>query len=251
MKLFNTVTTVCSVALMGAVFIASAQADDWNRKTVITFSGPVEIPGVHLTGWGVLPAGTYVFKILDSKSDRHIVQIFSKDELTIYATILAIPNYRLKATDKTVMTFRERPAGEPEALRAWFYPGRNWGEEFVYPKARAVELAKETNTPVLFTEVELPIEVAEPIKTVDAPVVVELRRAPVMAIQPTGEAVQLAEVVTPPPPAELEVAVADSTPVVAQPELPATASQMPLIGFLGFLALGGALALRVANKRLQ
>ncbi len=63
----------------------------------------------------MLPAGTYVFKILDSKSDRHIVQIFSQDELTVYATILAIPNYRLKATDKTVMTFRERPAGEPEA----------------------------------------------------------------------------------------------------------------------------------------
>ncbi len=28
-------------------------------------------------------------------------------------TILAIPNYRLKATDKTVMTFSERAAGQP------------------------------------------------------------------------------------------------------------------------------------------
>ena len=139
---------------------------------MITFSGPVEIPGVHLAGWGVLPAGTYVFKILDSQSDRHIVQIFNKDETTVYATILAIPNYRLKATDKTVMTFRERPAGEPEALRAWFYPGRNWGEEFVYPKAKAIELAKATNTPVLFTAAEIPVEVAEPIKSADEPVVV-------------------------------------------------------------------------------
>ena len=91
---------------MGAVLAPAVKADDWNRKTVITFSDPVEIPGVHLAGWGVLPAGTYVFKILDSPSDRHIVQIFSKDEKTVYATILAIPNYRLKATDKTVMTFR-------------------------------------------------------------------------------------------------------------------------------------------------
>jgi hypothetical protein len=105
-----------------------------------------------------------VFKILDSQSDRHIVQIFNKDETMIYATILAIPNYRLKATDKTVITFTERPAGEPEALRAWFYPGRNWGEEFVYPKAQAIALAKATNTPVLFTPSELPVEVAEPIK---------------------------------------------------------------------------------------
>src|SRR6266481_4161609 len=159
MKLFKTATTVCSMALMGAIFAPGVKADDWNRKTRITFSGPVEIPGVHLTGYGILPAGTYVFKVLDSNSDRHIVQIFSKDELTVYATILAIPNYRLKATDKTVMTFRERPAGQPEALRAWFYPGKEWGEEFVYPKARALVLAKETHTAVLFTPAEIAPEV--------------------------------------------------------------------------------------------
>src|SRR4051794_31197919 len=165
MKRFKLAATLGCIALTSAVLAPVAQADDWNRKTTITFSGPVEIPGVHLKGFSVLPAGTYVFKILDSQSDRHIVQIFSKDELTVYATILAIPNYRLKATDKTVITFRERPAGQPEALRAWFYPGRNWGEEFVYPKAQAMELAKSTNVPVLFTAVEVPVEVAEPVKS--------------------------------------------------------------------------------------
>ena len=213
MSILRTVTTtVFGLALMGAVFSPGAKADEWNRKTVMTFSGPVEIPGVHLKGWGVLPAGTYVFKILDSQSDRHIVQIFSEDETTVYATILAIPNYRLKATDKTVITFRERPAGEPEALRAWFYPGRNWGEEFVYPKARAIELAKTTNTPVLFTPAEIPVEVEEPIKTADEPVVVQLKQAPVMAIQPTGEEVELAAVVTPPPAAELQPDTAPAKP---------------------------------------
>src|ERR1035441_6907776 len=73
MKLFKAATTVCCMALTAVILAPSAKADDWNRKTTITFSGPVEIPGVHLTGWGVLPAGTYVFKILDSQSDRHIV----------------------------------------------------------------------------------------------------------------------------------------------------------------------------------
>src|SRR5579863_1538170 len=171
MKLFKAATTVCCLALLGTVLVPGAKADDWNRKTTITFSGPVEIPGVHLKGWAVLPAGTYVFKILDSLSDRHIVQIFNADETTVYATFLAIPNYRLTATDKTVTTFRERPVGEPEALRAWFYPGRNWGEEFVYPKARAIALAKATHTPVLFTPAEVPVEVAEPIKSAEMPVV--------------------------------------------------------------------------------
>lgn len=65
-------TTMFCAALIGATLAPSARADDWNRETVFTFSTPVEIPGVHLSGWGVLPAGTYVFKILDSKSDRHI-----------------------------------------------------------------------------------------------------------------------------------------------------------------------------------
>ncbi len=264
MKLFNITTSVCFVALMSALLVPGAKADDWNRKTVITFSGPVEIPGVHLTGWSILPAGTYVFKILDSQSDRHVVQIFSQDETTIYATILAIPNYRLKATDKTVVTFRERPAGEPEALRAWFYPGRNWGEEFVYPKARAMTLAKETQTPVLFTAAELPAEVAEPIKSADEPVVLQLKQAQIMAIQPTGEEVQLAEVVTAPPAmadaaadraADAPVAdapVAD-TPVdapAAPPALPETASTLPLIGLFGLMALLAALATRAAAKRV-
>src|SRR5271170_385878 len=130
MNFLKAAPAVLCAAVISTAFSPNVRADDWNQKTVVTFSGPVEIPGVHLQGWAVLPAGTYVFKILDSQSDRHIVQIFNKDESVIYATILAIPNYRLKATSKTVMTFTERPAGTPEALRAWFYPGRTSGEEF-------------------------------------------------------------------------------------------------------------------------
>lgn len=241
MNIFKAATTVCCVALIGAAFAPGARADEWNRKTVITFSGPVEIPGVHLVGWNVLPAGTYVFKILNSLSDRHIVQIFNKDETTVYATILAIPNYRLKATDKTVITFRERPAGQPEALRAWFYPGRHWGEEFVYPKAKAMELAKATNTTVLYTEEEIPVEVAEPIRTADAPAVVQLEHAPIMAYKPSGEVVPYAEAVTPPPAEEL----------VAQEVLPSTASSLPLLGLMGLLLVGCGLTVRRFSGRAQ
>ncbi len=230
------------------MFVPSAKADEANRKTVVTFSNPVEIPGVHLAGWGVLPAGTYVFKIFDSQSDRHIVQIFNQDETIVYATILAIPNYRLRATSKTVITFRETPVGQPEALRAWFYPGRNWGEEFVYPKARAIELAQATKTIVLFTPAEITPEVTVAVKSPDEPVVVQLKQAPVMAIKPTGEEVAIAEVVTPPP-AEAEVA-AQTTPELPA-ALPKTASPMPLIGLLGLLSLGGAFAVRAVASRLR
>ena len=250
MKISKTAPAVLCMAFLGATFSPSAKADDWDKKTVVTFSGPVEIPGVHLQGWGVLPAGTYVFKLLDSRSDRHIVQIFNQEETTIYATILAIPNYRLKATERTVITFNEGIRDRPEALRAWFYPGANWGEEFVYPKAKAVELARVTNTPVLFTPAEIAVEVATPIKSVDEPVVVQMVHAPILAIKPTGEEVQLAEVVTPPP-AETQVAPAPAQVTESQipATLPATASSLPLFALCGFLALAGALTIRSIRNR--
>ena len=93
MKLLKGVGIALSLAVLCLLVVPTARADDWNRKTVITFSGPIEVPGV---GQHSLPAGTYVFKILDSQSDRHIVQIFNQDETQVLTTILAIPNYRLK-----------------------------------------------------------------------------------------------------------------------------------------------------------
>jgi hypothetical protein len=219
------------LSLVALTFLPSAKADEWNRKTTVTFSAPVEVPGV---GAQILPAGTYVFKIFDSLSDRHIVQIFNQAEDHVFTTILAIPNYRLRATSKTVMTFRERAAGQPEAIRAWFYPGRQWGEEFVYPKSRAIELAKVTNEPVLFTPIELETAPIEDLKT-----------APVQAVKPTGEEVQVTEVVEIPP----EVATAKPVEVAAAQSLPKTASTLPLVGLIGLLSLGVGLALSVITKQ--
>ena len=245
MNLLKAVPTVLCTAIIAIAFSPSVKADDWNRKTVVTFSQPVETPGVHMHGWAVLPAGTYVFKVLDSKSDRHIVQIFSQDETMIYATILAVPNYRLKATSKTVLTFRETPPGQPDVLRAWFYPGKNFGDEFVYPKAKALELAKVTHFPVLYTPVEITPEVTSPITSPDEPLVVALKRAPILAVKPTGEDLEIAEVVTAPP---AEVLVAQNEAPIAA-ELPKTASPMPLIGLFGLFALGAAFSLRLVRTR--
>ena len=230
MKLFKMFAAVLSVAVLCLLAVPSASADDWNRKTVITFSGPVEVPGV---GAQTLPAGTYVFKILDSQSDRHIVQIFNQDETHVFTTILAIPNYRLKTTDKTVISFRERPAGQPEALKAWFYPGRQWGEEFVYAKSRAVELAKETNEPVLATPIELAAAPIEALKT-----------APIEAVDPKGEPIELAQVVEAPPAAAEPATVAENS-------LPKTASSLPFIGLMGLVALGAGFALMLISRRVR
>jgi hypothetical protein len=243
MKFLKATPAVLCAAVIATAFSPVAKADDWNQKTVITFSQPVETPGVHVKGWAVLPPGTYVFKLLGSPSDRHIVQIFNQDETMLYATVLAVPDYRLQATGKTVLTFRETPPGQPDVLRAWFYPGKNFGDEFVYPKERALALAKVTNAPVLYTAAEIPAEVEVPITSAEEPLVVALKQAPVLAVKPTGEDVEIAEVVAAPP-AEVLVATND-TPA----ELPRTASPMPLIGLFGLLALGAAFSLKLFRAR--
>jgi hypothetical protein len=118
------------VAMLCAVFGAGVRADTWDKKTIVTFSESVEIPGQ------VLPAGTYVFKLANTVSDRHIVQIWTEDETHILATIIAIPNYRLELSNRPVFEFDERPGNSPMALRSWFHPGDNSGQEFVYPRYR-------------------------------------------------------------------------------------------------------------------
>jgi len=245
MTFLKVVPAVFGVALLGAAFSPSLKADEHDQKTTITFSEPVEIPPVYITGMRILPAGTYVFKLLNSSSNRHIVQIFNEDQTKIFATILAIANYRLVPKDKTVITFNEGVAGQPEAIRAWFYPGANWGEEFVYPKAKAVALAQVTKVPVLALQSEVQLEVAKP---EEPQVVAQLTQAPVVAVQPTGEVVEVAQVQADAPAAP-QVAVAEAPAQVAVNTLPATASNLPLIALCGLLALGGALIVPSIRKR--
>src|SRR6266550_6907953 len=112
--------------LASSSVMPSAKADEWNKKTVVTFSAPVEVPGK------VLPEGAYVFKLADSQSNREIVQIFTEDEREIITTTLAVPAYRQEPTGDSVITFEERPSGSPEAVKRWFYPWDNNGVEFMY-----------------------------------------------------------------------------------------------------------------------
>ena len=180
------------VLLIGLGFLGGmiprATADEWNQKTTFTFSGPVEIPGQ------VLQAGTYVFKLAGSQSDRDIVQVLSKDEKHVYGTFLAIPDHRLRPAGKAIITFDESPAGSPEAVKAWFYPGDNYGHEFVYPKPKAVALAKANNTEVPSMAAELATNTTKPAATLKAPHVVAMSHAPLKAQKPTEEEVEIAEV---------------------------------------------------------
>jgi hypothetical protein len=228
-------STLMLAAFAGILLAPSVQADEWNKKTTLTVNEPIRVPSCCNPEHSVtLQPGKYVIELVDSSSDRHIVRVFAEDGTTVITTMLAIPNYRLNVTDKSAFSFWEVPAGQTKAMRAWFYPGDNFGQEFAYPKDVAVEIAAFVKAPVPVVEV-----------ATDA----ELKTAKVVVAQPTGIVVEPIAVAAYVPPTPVATLVADApvaTPnapaaTVEAAELPHTASPMPLIGLLGLLSTAGFL----------
>jgi len=259
MKSWYTFAAAACLGLMS--FAPSAMADQWNKRTIITVGEPIQVPGK------VLQPGKYVMKLMDSPANRHIVQIFNEDESQLQTTILAIPNYRLQPTGKTEFGWWETPAGQPKALRAWFYPGDNFGQEFAYPKNEAVTIAARTNehVPTTYAQTEAELATAK-VGTVDrAGTEMELDRQ--TYTQPQQNQAQVAE--TPAPrvtqreqPVEMaqnRTTVQDQTMNRGTMDrgadmnqgrtLPRTASPMPMFGIAGLLALGAGMALRAVGSR--
>jgi hypothetical protein len=86
-KLFPGCALAFIVSLaIGTTAIAQEPVD---QRTYFTFSAPFELPGGK-----TLPAGRYTFRIVDSPSNRHVVQILSEDGKQMHATIMAIPAQR-------------------------------------------------------------------------------------------------------------------------------------------------------------
>lgn len=218
-------TTAFCLGLLCTALPRPAKADEWDKKTNVSFNQPVEIPGM------VLPAGQYVFKLADSQAARDIVQVFNRDGNHIYATVLAIPDYRLQPPDKTVITFEERAAGAPQAVKEWFYPGDNYGEEFVYPRVKNVQVAQASQP-------------APPAPVSQAPVPAATAVAP----PPPQKPVEVAQVSKPaPPPAPVEPA---SAPAPDPKHLPDTASSTPLAALLSLCSLGAAGGLHAVSRRI-
>jgi len=207
-----------------------ARADEWSQRTTLKFSEPVEMPGQ------ILPAGTYVFKLVNSNSSRHIVQVFNKEEDHVFGTFLAIPQHRQRPSEKTIITFEERAAGSPQAVKAWFYPHRTTGHEFVYPKTEAIALAKANEAPVPSMPVGTIPNTSKPVVTMKAPEIMALLMVPLKLEEPNGQEVELAQL--PAPRTELP------------DTLPKTATPVPLIGLIGLLSLGTAAMLRLAAAKM-
>ena len=259
----NYLKTLAFVAVVSMAGMGIAAADEWDKKTVITTDEVMQLPNM------MLQPGTYVIKLADSNSNRHVVQFFDKDEKHLVTTVLAIPNQRLRLTGKSVFAFWEVPAGQPKALRAWFYPGDNFGQEFAYRPQEAAKITASNsgaNVPIDDRPAAAdatataaneptpapaePAPAAEPAPTpAPPPAPAEVAAAPQ---PPAPEPPAVAqEPVTPAP------AVAETTsdaqrinPAPQQPDsLPKTASNLPWLVLTGFLSIVGALALNLAYRR--
>ena len=241
-----------SMVLAGALAVAG-YADQWDKKTIMTIDAPLQLPTI------LLQPGSYTVKLLESQSNRHIVGVWDKDGKKHMTTILAIPNYRLRPTGKSQFTMWETPAGQPAALRAWFYPGDNFGQEFAYPKDKFVQMAVVTKeeAPVLTTtdettivetdkkyaetETETKTEVAAVPEPTPAPAPVEVAQAaPPVQPEPTPEPVRTVPATPEPEPAPLAAVPADDSAA-----LPQTASNWFEVTMLGaLLGLTGLFLIR-------
>lgn len=294
-RIQTTVAAACAVLALSAG-VATAQTVPPDRTTFVTFSGPVSVPGT------TLPAGTYTFKLLNSDSNRNIVQIFNREGTKLFTTLLAVPATRMEPSGDPVVTFKETPSDRPPAVHYWYYAGDLAGNELVYPKNQAQLIANASGEPVMSVDsngtsiddwkagsmsrvnpenaapqsssssspasttaastatsdtsapAQKPIAAASSTTTADQkpqPAATPETTQPPAAPTPSPTVEQTAPS-SAPAPSTAPMAADANKPVAtsghtARESLPKTASELPMVGLIGLLALGGALALRAAR----
>jgi hypothetical protein len=199
------------------------KADSYDKRTVFTFNRPIALPGV------TLPAGKYMFRLVDTETSRKVVQVLDEHGKKPYAMLHSIPEIRRDESGSPEVRLMETAKGQPTAVKTWWYPNERTGYEFIYPKDQARRLAQAVVEPVLTTREE-------------TTKVEETRTAQLERLTPTEEKPVVAEAA--PEPILPTGIVQEGVVAEARTELPTTATQLPLIGLIGLLALAGAGALR-------
>jgi hypothetical protein len=137
------ITMCCALAIATLLLATGARADEYTKQTFLTFSGPVQVPGM------TLPAGTYMFKLADPDGGRRAIQIWDEKGTKLFTMLLTMQDEQPEPKDDPVVLFSERPSGAAPAVKSWFYPAERIGYEFIYPKDQAMKIAAASNTPVL------------------------------------------------------------------------------------------------------
>jgi hypothetical protein len=251
------VTTAIGAAMLTTMSAIPARAQQpIDSRTEFTFNQPVELPGV------TLPPGTYIFRFVDATTGRKVMQVQAKDQSSkTHGLFLTIPAQRPQPSDEAELRFMETPAGQPTAVKTWWYPGNTIGREFIYPKSQARRLAQATNQPVLTTQADKVTD--EQMQTADLVHVDPAgRETPVSDEQLVAAAANTPPVGTVNASGDADAAAqsnraatsgVDNTPrqegtmaanASSRSQLPRTSTALPLLGALGLMSLLGGAALR-------
>jgi hypothetical protein len=256
--------TMLGVGIGVALFASAAQAQPEDKRTYFTFSGPIALPGV------TLPAGRYMFHIVDTTSSRKVIQVLSDDQKKPYTMANTIADERRDPPKDATVAFYESPRGAPAAVKSWWYPGETIGYQFIYPRAQAKQIAKATGRPVLTTKTES--TKSEETKSAELTRVDAngrdvdndsgFRDSSANATVFNRNTPSVTEGVdrTPPQAAQNGAAVsgsaqnqfnnrnANNAPRTARSELPRTASNLPFVGLIGVLSALGFVTLRFGRS---
>jgi hypothetical protein len=234
-------TAACAALFLAGLPQRAVSSDQWLKTTIIDFSSPIRVPGK------TLPAGKYTFKLVQSPAMQLQVQIFNETQSRILATVNTNPIFRMTPPDNTTIIFYEAPVGQPEPIKAWLYPGDQYGREFIYGKSEALLIAKaarETNSTAV-------AQIITPAAPVQAEVTEEkVIESPLVAVESPAAAPIVAEPAPRPEPEPTAAIVAEPAPETPAPEpltMPSTGSELPLVGLIGLLSLTAAAAIRIRN----
>jgi len=277
MRSGKAIRAIFGLGLSVTLFASAVQAQPEDKRTYFTFSGPIALPSV------TLPAGRYLFRIVDTTSSRKVIQVLDENQKKPYAMVNTIPDQRRDAPKDATVAFYESARGTPAAVKSWWYPGETIGYQFIYPRAQAKQIAKATGQPVLTTKSES--TKTEETKTADLTRVdANGRDVDVSAPDAAGQSAanngfrdqsanatvfnrntplpeQTEGVNRTPPQAAQNGAVssgssqdrfnsrnANNAPRTTRSELPRTASNLPFIGLIGVLSALGFITLRFGQS---
>jgi LPXTG-motif cell wall-anchored protein len=229
----NMLGSMCALAILAGLAPATASAQPADKRTIFTFSGPVDMPGV------ALPAGKYVFRLANPDTSRNVVQVTSADGKRVFGMFHSYPSERPTPANDSEIRFLEASAGAPPAVKTWWYPGERSGYEFIYPKQQARRIADRTRQAVLTTKSDT--------TTTEQTDTTDLTR-----VAPGGSETAANNAAADPAPASATAIqrgeITDNsrpTQVArARTELPRTASASPLIALIGILMLAAAAIVR-------
>jgi hypothetical protein len=260
------IRTILGVGLGAALFASAAQAQPEDKRTYFTFSGPIALPNV------TLPAGRYLFRIVDTTTTRKVIQVLSDDQKKPYTMVNTISDTRRDAPKDATVSFYESARGTPAAVKSWWYPGETIGYQFIYPRGQAKQIAKATGQPVLTTKADSTkyeetksaelTRVDANGRDVDAPDAAGFhdQSANSTVFNRNTPAVTEGVERTPPQQAQTNAPSSGSsqnqfnsrntnnTPRTTRSQLPQTASNLPFVGLIGMLSALGFVTLRFGTS---